>query len=186
MATAGPNAPGTAATEAWGGRDWTNPNNAKANDGVFATAAEAASATTYLLKLTNLGFAITAGATIVGVTVVANKKASHNAAGSNYCTDNRVQLIVGGTRVGDNYKSAALYPTSAANSTYGGAADLWGTTLTVAQVNATDFGMAIATNIFSAGPSVTASIDYVTITIDYTVAASGVPKHSMHYARMRR
>lgn len=59
--------------------------------------------------------------------------------------DHTVQLIKGGSFVGSNKAlTGTVYPTSAANSPiYGSPFDLWGTTLTPTDVNASNFGVAI-------------------------------------------
>ena len=153
MTTAGPNYPSTAA-DGGGGNPWTNVANAKADDGSLATATNPAD-----IKLTVFGFAVTAGATIDGVTCEVKHSLSAGTANA------QCQIIKGGT-VGGSVRNAAAN-TTLQYATAGGAADLWGNTLTSTDVNAATFGIYILMN--TAGTP-TYSIDAVRVTINYTLA----------------
>lgn len=54
-----------------------------------------------------------------------------------------VQLIVSGSRAGDNRAGDAGLPGSEAYATWGGASQLWGCTLSSTVINASDFGVSI-------------------------------------------
>ena len=85
--------------------------------------------------------------------------------------DNTVELLRGGSPVGSNKADVNAWPSlTDAATTYGGASDLWGTTWTAAQVNGSDFGVRIIADEISGTDSVTARVDHVTVTIDYTPA----------------
>lgn len=58
--------------------------------------------------------------------------------------EDTIRLVVAGTPTGTNKSTGASLPTTLQFVSYGGAADLWGTTLTPAQVNASTFGMVYA------------------------------------------
>jgi len=85
--------------------------------------------------------------------------------------DNSVKIIKGGSMVGSDY---AVTPESLPNAwpdqdtyeVYGGPTDLWGTTWTLADINATNFGVAFKAD---ADNSI-GSVDQVRITVYYDVA----------------
>ncbi|MCE9565864.1 MAG: hypothetical protein K8U57_27885, partial [Planctomycetes bacterium] len=133
MTTAGPNLPGTAGTLSAGGAslNWTNPNNIKTADTVYATCAPDAASTiyTYLLQATNFGFAIPAGATITGVTVTYRGKVSNDAVTGNLRLRD-IYLLKAGTQAGTNQTNSANLTTTDTTYTRGGSSSLWGTTLT--------------------------------------------------------
>lgn len=59
-------------------------------------------------------------------------------------TEDIIKLVIGGTVTGNNKSTSATIPSTLQFVSYGGSADLWGTTPTVAQVNASDFGVVFA------------------------------------------
>jgi hypothetical protein len=95
--------------------------------------------TSNYLQLTNYSFSIPSDAAIVGIKVTLRTKVNVTAS----MTDHTVQLIVGGSRVGDNNASGNIPTTSFADVSYGDEAELWGLTPTLAQVMASNFGVAI-------------------------------------------
>ncbi len=166
--TAGPNFPAAGATSGGAGTSWTNPGNVVSNNNSYALADNLDdNDVSEGLRATNFGFAIPAGATITGVQVTIGRFASN----TNTFIDNNLQLIVGGTLVGANRASATAWPTSEAAANYGSTSDLWGTTLTPAQVNATNFGVSLSVESFN-GNNRDASVDYIQITISYTTPGS--------------
>lgn len=113
---------------------------------------------------------IPSGATINGIELIIERKAS----ATNRISDEVIQLVIGGTRVGTNQARATKWPTTDTDSaTYGGAANLWGATVTYADVvtNASTFGIAVKTTNNAAG-SVTGSIDFLRIRITYTASGN--------------
>lgn len=171
MASEGPKNPGTAS-------GWTNSGNAAASDNAYATVAiTLASTTSITLSLTNFGFAIPAGATIDGVVVEVERKVSSTARNPK---DNNVQLIKGGASQGNNNASGAVWPTADAYATYGGAADVWGLALTVADVNASNFGVLVSVKRDAGAKGTTTySVDHVRITVYYTEAAGGAARQTL-------
>lgn len=95
-------------------------------------------------------------------------------------TDTVVSLIKGGTVSGSNLSTGAAIPTTQSTRTFGGSSNLWGLTLTPADVNSSTFGVAYvsttntpvisnylqATNFGFAIPS-TATINGITVTMVY-------------------
>ena len=67
--------PGTIADDATVGTvAWTNPDNAKVSDNVYATVSLIGIGISHYLKATNFGFSIPTGATINGILVEIEKK----------------------------------------------------------------------------------------------------------------
>lgn len=163
-ASQGPNYPGTGTDDAsFGTTAWSNPSNITSSDDTYASLTSIGGINTHYLEGTNFNFLIPSEATILGIQVEWERKANC-AAG---CTqDSRVRIIKGGV-VGSTEKSAAAgWQNTEAFVSFGGASDLWGTTWTAADINASNFGAAIAP-IGASGGAVT-SVDSVRITITYS------------------
>ena len=77
--------------------------------------------------------------------------------------DHAVKLMKGGTIGGADLASLATWPTSDAYLTYGGATTLWGLDWTPADINASNFGAAVAARVQNG----TARVDHVRITVYY-------------------
>lgn len=169
MSTAGPNSPGTLANDsAVGTVAWSNPGNAASSNDVYATFSTSGVQQSNYLKATNLGFGVPAGATIDGVTVSIERKAGHNTAFRNV-VDYAVRLVVGGTVSGGVDKALSTsWPTSDGTASYGGAADLWGLTLSAADVNGSGFGVVLQATSSGTNGSTSGSVDHITITVTYT------------------
>lgn len=157
---------GTGANDATiGTQAWLNPTNITTDDTDNASVAlngSAGTPTSQYLTATNFGFSVPVGATILGVTASFNRK--RDALGG-VVSDNAVKLVKGGTVTGDN-KAGQSWSTTQSTQTYGGPIDLWGTGLTVADVNASNFGVAISATAFN--PS-TALIYGVYVTVYYSI-----------------
>ena len=176
MSTAGPNAPFTAANDtAVGAVNWGAVNEAKTSNNAYATVGVSSTVQSNYLKVTNFGFAVPSGATINGITVSIDRK-SNGSGPSNYVKDTIVKLVKGGTVSGDDKADTVTrWPSTEATQTYGGAADLWGLTLTDTDVNASTFGVVLSATLYlhfgKNYPS--AFVDYISITIDYTEGGGG-------------
>jgi len=131
----------------------------------YATANLGASNQSHYLKVTNFGFAIPGGSTITGIVVNVER---HESA-ANGCKDNRVRIVKGGVIGTTDRASATEWPTSDAsveyNSTSPDHTDLWGETWTVADINASNFGVAISALGINGGQAL---IDYISITVYYS------------------
>jgi len=76
--------------------------------------------------------------------------------------DHSVRLLKGGVITGNNYaQTSAAFRTADTYTTYGGAADLWGTTWTDAEVNANNFGAVFSASVQNGS----ARVDHIRITI---------------------
>jgi hypothetical protein len=178
MVSQGPRDPTAAATVDGGNTVWINPNNALTLNTIYATADHLTNAKpTQYLQTTNYGFTIPAGATINGIVVTITRTPVNS---NNTFYDKTVQLIKGGIKTGSNYAHstdpADDWISGPQTITYGtGTTDLWGTTWSIAEINAIDFGVAFqvqsndAVDYFPEDPSV----DDMQITVYYTAGAGG-------------
>ena len=170
--SAGPNNAGTGTNATGiGSYAWSNANNILTNDNVYATVAPSNNGdVSNYLRGTNYSFAIPAAATINGIQVTIGK-VSDNFFGIDLLYDNSVKLVKAGTIVGNNKANGSTWPTSESAVTYGSSSDLWGTTWTPSDINNTNFGAALSVvNNTVVGITYTAYVDYIQITVTYTVA----------------
>lgn len=150
---------------------WTSPGNAFSADGTFATVSVDGSFSNYV-KCDHFGFSIPTNATITGITVTNNRKASGT--GNGGVTDKAVRVIKGGSIGTTDASTATVWPLTQGSETHQPADPLWGQTWTPADINATTFGVAVsAQKASAAGAAITASVDAITITIDYTTPVPG-------------
>lgn len=176
MATEGPNNP-TAAVNNTGvaGVAWSNPTNVYSSDDSRATSAVAGSPDgnrrTQWLDVTDFDFAIPSDATIDGYTVVIEKSVTST---SGTPVDLAIELI-GLTGTSSNLASGSTWPTTDADSTYGGATEKWGfATPSPTETNASTFGVRIRGGVSSGeGISTTFRVDWVRVTVHYTEAGGG-------------
>lgn len=148
---------------------WTSSTNIFTSNNGYATNSTAANADGAVLSATGFGFSIPATATIRGVQVTIERKA----ASSNTLKDAAVYLLKAGAQTGTNHNGSSFWTTSDVNATYGTTSDLWGTTLTPADVNASNFGVKLVAHNYGAS-AVVASADYVSITVTYRTAVAGI------------
>lgn len=109
------------------------------------------------------------GATIDGIEISIERSTD---GGGGVVVDAVVRLVKAGTVVGDNKASGLAWPTTDGTATYGGAADLWGTTWTAAEVKATNFGVVLSAQ-ENLGLTTVARVDAILVTIYYTVVVGG-------------
>jgi len=167
--TAGPNNAGTGSNVNGPGTiNWSNPGNITTVGSPYATASLTTSATSEYLEGTNYGFSIPTNATIEGIQVTIRRKSS-SSYGGNSVNDVTVRLIKGGSITGDNKATSTDWPTSFGTASYGSASDLWGTTWTPDDINSSNFGAALSVVNQSSYGSRTATVDYMQITVTYTV-----------------
>lgn len=165
---------------------WVDRTNAQTSNNVYASllfsnSGEAqqtfpvslSNATVNYFVITGLSSTVPSGATINGITVKFERFGDQNINETLTVADSAIYLTKDGTyTVGNNKSTGAAWATSDNNTTtdFGGASDLWGTTLTAAEVNASTFGVMISPSLTSSTPEggTNVKIDQVTITIDYT------------------
>lgn len=169
MPTAGPSLPtaATGNTNAVGGGNiaWTNPTNIELADGVFTTAAQTIGTVSDDLIGTGFGFSVIGTDTIVGITLEVNYKTSASG-----LVENNVRLLKASVAAGTDKSTGAAIPTGATTVSYGGAADLWGTTWTPSDINNANFG---ALTNYSASAARTMSVDFFRITVTSTSTGGG-------------
>ena len=131
--SAGPNFAGTATSATW-----TGPSNATgAHDNNCATYSDPGVAS---IDLTNFLSSIPAGSTITGIRVEPKT-------GSSALNNLSAQLLIGGVTIGNVKNFVSPMVADCAGTTFsslGGAGDLWGTSFTPSNINATTFGVRIS------------------------------------------
>jgi hypothetical protein len=153
--------------------DWTNPGNIVGAGNATATNIGAGSDTDYL-RGTNYDFsAIPANAEIKGIQVRINRMGSSTTLGG--VSDIALFLVkdVSGLPViqdtGDNKAKTTTWPTTLTIDTYGSATDLWNLSWTVNDIKNANFGVALAAHNNSGLATRTANVDYMQITVYYSV-----------------
>lgn len=177
MASSGPLYPGTAASLANAGTSedsnaWVSPANVGAND---ATEASITAATFdspdigELLVASNFGFAIPTGATIDGIEVTIDRRSIIAGSGKDF----RAQLGKGtafANLVGTNKAdTVTIWPSTSTGKIYGLANDLWGTTWTPAEINASSFAFFLSAQAAIANADI--GLDFIRVTVTYTESA---------------
>lgn len=168
-ASEGPNSAGAGATDGGAGIPWTDPGNITSSNGARATAPLGAVGLSEGLEATTFGFALPAG-TVDGIEAAVERSKTD---GTGVCEDATIQLIIGGSPTGDDKSIAGAWPGTDASQAYGGTSDLWGLTPTVAQVNATNFGLDVSATETGGVNSADCSVDHITMTVTFTVAVGG-------------
>lgn len=141
---------------------WTGVSEAAQSDDKWATAALDAGKTTNQLKASAFGFSLPVGALVKGVEVSVERSAQGSASA---LTDKDVRVLVKGAPLATNGAKNAAWPTADAAAKYGSATELWGATaITLAEVQAADFGVLLTV---SASAAATARVDAITLTVHY-------------------
>lgn len=163
----GPKTAGTAS-----GTGWTTTGNTVASDNSYASVSQNSNGNSNYLYLSNFGFAIPAGSTIVGVEATTER--SYTTTGSRTVSNSRISLQSNTSSIGSN--QTISYPLNTdATVTTGGPTNMWGATtltLTPAIVNNSNFGLRYRITAGNGTGTTTARIDYVTLKIYYTPAAT--------------
>lgn len=176
----GPLFPTTESQTSTGAISWTSTGNINANDSVYATVALPINpgGNSELLKATGFGFSIPSTATVYGILVTINHRASLGSGNPGLIvTDSQATLLKAGVPVGSDMSDTFTPwgPNNAANTVnYGGSSVLWGATWTPADINNATFGFGISCIMDGIGlgsGSNTVGIDYVTITVTYATGA---------------
>jgi len=157
----------TVEEDPYSNNNWTTPENVGADDAAYASITTPTFDSpdySYIIKALGFGFTIPANSTINGITVEVERYAD---AAEGLGKDALVQLYQAGARQGSNYADTVNdWDTAPTIKSYGGATDLWGLTWTVDQINAADFGVALAAQATTINADI--YVDFVRITVDYT------------------
>ncbi len=149
-----------------GTTSWSTVNGILAVGGNQAV--DGSAGNSHYLEATDFGFSVPVGATITGVFV----QISRFQGGSHTTTevaDNHVKLIKGGVVSGTDKATDVAWPISQQAATYGGNGDLWGLALTSADVNASDFGVALSVSDGEGHPKF---VDWIKVKINYTTTST--------------
>lgn len=163
---------------------WSNPSNIVSDNGVYAASynfGAPSPGTPQLLRAVNFDFSTIPGiATIVGIDVRYEAK---RVVGLGTYSDSLVKLVLNGTLIGANKGvNANSFAGSDVVASYGGAADLWSTTPTLADVQDPDWGAVIEfTFVSGSGFTHQIGVDYLQMRIHYTVPGSGRRKRPVGF-----
>jgi hypothetical protein len=179
MASEGPRSPTAATLDATvGTANWVKTSNGSFTDAALLQCVDAFDSSrneyavrfggsgtlTKYLRATGFGFTtIPDTATVDGIVVEFRSFATTTA-----ITENSIRLYRG-SWVGDDKATGGNW--TAGYNTRGGAADLWGTTWTPAQIKASNFGVGISVD--DANATQQASLGHIRITVYYTEAGGG-------------
>lgn len=146
---------------------WGTPANAVSSNNAYATVSLNNFQVSNYLRCTGYGFAIPAGAVILGVTVSVERKATNT--GIRDAAMRLVRDVAGVPTVQATDRSTLTnYTTADVIEAHGGAADLWGGAWTDADINSANFGAAFASQKpGSAGWARTVSVDHMPIRVTY-------------------
>jgi len=132
--------------------DWNNEANITASDNTWTVSVVAGSGETGALVAHTFGLSVPAYATILGVEIRAEARVTSSACDITYWNVGESDATLGTAKV-----VSTRLTTSDANYDVGGAADLWGLSLTPAKVNASTFQVRMkATEVVYAGAEVDA------------------------------
>lgn len=146
---------------------WGSTGNAVSSNNSYATATVDGTTTNWLRCL-NYSFSIPAGATILGIEVNVERRSNRTQNGGSQ--DAGMRLVKAGAIQATDRSSGTTYTTGDVVETHGGAADLWGTTWTPAEINAANFGAAFAaTKPSGGGAAHMVSVDFMSITVYYSL-----------------
>jgi len=166
MVTVGPNLCGTGADNAAiGTRPWNNPTYIYVIDGSYAYSSMPVNEISHYLSATNFLFSIGLSGIIKGIKVEFNRYRDT----SGTVVDYSVKLQKAGAAVGSDRSAGAVWSTTPAWVSFGGATDTWGASLTPSDVNLTTFGSLLSAKCTTVGAA--AYVDAVRITIYYDPGA---------------
>lgn len=148
-----------------GDATWVSPDGVIASDNNYAASTLTAGQTSWYLHATSFGHSLPAAATVTGIEVRIERR---DFIAADRTKDHTVQLIKAGTRQGDNKADTSIFwPAADTNKDYGAANDLWGLTLTKAQVEASNFGVAVRAENVHGSSSGQPSVDAIWTNIHY-------------------
>lgn len=130
------------------------------------------------IQATNFEFNIPSGAIITNVSAKAVGSASAPFGGTCGVYETQLQLIVGGSAVGTNISPTNTWCQGSTTifTNNGSPSGFWGTSLSTAQVNASNFGIKYSFLSNNAEGGDIVSVDYIALTITYTTStACNVP-----------
>ncbi len=165
----GPYYPGTGENQSGiGSRSWRDPEDALTNNGwvAYVDVGDDGEISNYL-KVSDFGFNIPGNAIMEGIEVRIGRYTSGSSTPRQ--RDYEVRLVKNNTVTGNNLAKPDGWPTSEQAEDYGGSNNLWGESWTAADINSSQFGVALSVinphNYYDR----TAYVDYIRVTVHYRV-----------------
>ena len=145
---------------------WANPDRAQTSNNSDATVNLDDNDTSDALVCFDYGFAIPAGATILGIIVKLERSTS---SGGSARRDAIMVVLKGGAAAPADRATATTYTTTDVVEDHGNATDLWGTTWTPADINDAGFGAGFAAIKAGTGGNVEqVFVDHMEIEVHYS------------------
>ena len=149
---------------------WSNPGNVANNaPGPLQAASIAGSLAagniTHYLVGSGFGFAIPSTATISGIIVTMSRTCNFGK-----MVDSHIRLMKAGAVIGNDKALGAPWAIGFHLYTFGSATDLWGTTWLPADINAANFGVAMAG--LATAPDSGVGVDWYRVTVYYTTTGA--------------
>ena len=139
---------------------WVDPTNVTGADAMIAAAAlRSSTADSNALVADQLGFALPPTARVDGIEVRVRRRA-----GAGRVRDGEVVLVRNGVALPISRAVMTPWPVALANATYGGPTDTWGESWTGADINRSNFGVAISAQHTGGGPDI-AEIDHIEVRV---------------------
>ncbi len=163
----------TASSQTTSGLSWANLANVYDADNLATAAVNVggAAAFTRALRTSGFNFAIPTNATIDGISA---SFTTPNAAINDTGTSTDVfRLMKAGAEAGSDLATGTTFFTNSQTYTWGSSTQLWGTTWSPSDINNSGFGFSQMFQLNASGGIM--QIDYVTITIYYSVPSSSGP-----------
>lgn len=147
-------------------RPWANPANAQISNNAYANQGPLDAPSNDYLQASNFDFSVIPGtAAILGVEVRI-ERIGQEFVGASRIYDAIIQLLVGGTRQGDDKSLGAGWAWAAEElKIFGADNDLWGVSLTSTNVKSSDFGWTI--RCLSSPTNGAANVDHMEMRITY-------------------
>lgn len=146
---------------------WSGPENAGQADG---NVAQYISTIGFLdenseyIRATQFGFSVPSNATILGIKAEFDRSVDTPSGVGDYS----VLIVKGGSSAGTDQSAGAVWPSTLGVAVFGGATNMWGTTWTPSEINASNFGVQLQViNLLGVGEI--ARLDQIRMTVYYSV-----------------
>jgi len=167
------------------GAEWLNAANAMLPDSVYAAVWLWSNPNCFMsscyyargLQASDFGFSVPGNATVTGIIADASRKGQTSSA----IWDSSIFLLKNGLPEGVPKTGPNAWPLLPQYETYGDSSDLWGASLTPADVNSSQFGVMVKPmNKSTASDS--AFVDHIRLTVFYTLPVSVDENYFSEYA----
>lgn len=148
---------------------WTNVGNALTSNNVGATNSVNDGQVSDYLQCSSYGFTIPDGNRITGITATIRRQANNT-----NVIDETVVLLRAGVQETSGLANTTTYSNgSYRDDAYGGTSNLWGAEWSINEINATGFGLALASQKSSnTGGARTVNVDVITLGVTYVADAT--------------